>query len=231
MPEPKNPRPRDAEKTRQVILEAAGIVFAEHGFAGGRVDAIAKVSGYNKSLIGQYFGDKLGLYAEVIRRADRELDGLLTGVYAPLLQNETAAWPADWFRAFLRTMVQTVFDYLLEHPRFVRILTWEMAAGWRTYEQIVSEFQSGQGDIERFRTLSHKAQVAGLLRSGFVPVIQLTMIVQICQSYLAFLPVYRMLVQGEELSSVSALASAREYLVDFIVAGMIDPEGRKPAGS
>ena len=57
----------DAEGAREAILNAGEEVFAEHGFDRARIDAIAKASGYNKSLIFQYFSDKLGLYAAVIR--------------------------------------------------------------------------------------------------------------------------------------------------------------------
>ena len=63
-------RMHDAEGTRDAILNAAEEVFAQHGFDGARIDAIAATAGYNKSLIFQYFGDKLGLYAAVVRRAD-----------------------------------------------------------------------------------------------------------------------------------------------------------------
>ncbi len=65
-------RVHDAEGTREAILDAAEEIFAENGFDGARIDAIAAKSGYNKSLIFHYFGDKLGLYAEVLRRADVE---------------------------------------------------------------------------------------------------------------------------------------------------------------
>ena len=68
----KRGRGRDAEKTREVILDAAEAAFAEHGFAGSRMDAIASVSGYNISLLFQYFGDKLGLYVQVLKRIDRQ---------------------------------------------------------------------------------------------------------------------------------------------------------------
>jgi AcrR family transcriptional regulator len=40
-----------------------------------RIDAIAKASGYNSSLILHYFGDKLGLYARAVKRADKEMTG------------------------------------------------------------------------------------------------------------------------------------------------------------
>jgi TetR/AcrR family transcriptional regulator len=65
----KRGRTHDAEGAREAILNAAEKVFAEHGFDAARIDAIAQESGNNKSLLFQYFGDKLALYAAVIRRA------------------------------------------------------------------------------------------------------------------------------------------------------------------
>src|SRR6266700_7970384 len=223
MPEPRRKRGReriyDAQRTREAILNAAEAVFAERGFDGTSVDAIAAEAGYNKSLIFQYFGDKLSLYAEVLKRADREANELLARVFAPLLEGETAASNAHQFRTFLATMMQTLFDYLLAHPRFVRILTWEMAEGWQTYAQIASQFPAE--DTDQFETLFHKARSAGLLRSGFVPVIQLTTVGQMCLTYLASLPLYQVLLPEEDVSSPESRARAREYIVDFVVAGMM----------
>jgi TetR/AcrR family transcriptional regulator len=222
---------RRGETTREVILTAAEAVFAQHGFDGARVDTIANVSGYNKNLIFRYFGDKLGLYTQVLKRADREMGELLARVFASGLSNETVALQTHQFRAFLATMVQTLFDYLLEHPRLVRMLTWEMAEGWQTFAQIASQFPPE--DTALLEPLFNKARGAGLLRSDFVPMIQLTMMVPMCQAYLAYLPLYQRLLPGEDLSSASGLANAREYLVDFVVAGMMSglPETRTEKGS
>ena len=218
---------RRGETTREAILTAAEVVFAEHGFDGARIDTIAEVSGYNKTLIFRYFGDKLGLYAEVLKRADREANELLARVFAPLLEDETAASHAHQFRTFLATMMQTLFDYLLAHPRFVRILTWEMAEGWQTYAQIASQFPAE--DTDQFETIIHKARSAGLLRSSFVPVIQLSTVGQMCLTYLASLPLYQVLLPEEDVSSVESRARAREYIVDFVVAGMMaDPAETNP---
>src|SRR5437588_5393136 len=221
---------RRGETTRQAILTAAEVVFAEHGFDGARIDTIAEVSGYNKTLIFRYFDDKLGLYTQVLKRADREMGELMAHVFAPLLEDQTAASQAHRFKAFLETMMQTLFDYLLEHPRFVRMLTWEMAEGWQTFAQIASQFPPE--DTAQFEPLFHKARSAGLLRSDFVPMIQLTIMVPICQAYLAYLPLYQRLLPGEDLSSTSGLVRAREYLVDFVVAGLMGglPETKTEKG-
>ncbi len=210
------------ETSREAILEAAEIVFAEHGFDGARVDSIAHLSGYDKKLLFRYYGEKLGLYTAVLKRADKELNALLMSVLAPWLVDETLTSQAQGLRTFLETLVRMTFDYLVEHPRFLRILTWEMAEGWQTYIQITSHFSSEEGG--QFETLLHTAYHTGLLRSDFSPTIQLTLILHLCQSYLASLPLYQTLLPGSDLSYAAMLARAREHLVTLVIAGMmIDP--------
>ncbi|HEY3993196.1 MAG TPA: TetR family transcriptional regulator [Ktedonobacteraceae bacterium] len=224
--EPRRKRGRervyDAQSTREAILSAAEAIFAERGFAGTSVDAIANEAGYNKSLLFQYFGDKLGLYSQVLMRSDREMSELMERVFGSMtaeLADESMLLQAEEFRTFLATMIRSIFDYLLEHPRLLRILTWEMAADWQTLTEIVSQF--APGDRARAEPLFQRAHEAGLLRSDFVPTIQFTMMVPWCQIYLGYLPLYQRILPGEDLASASRLADAREYLVDFIVTGMM----------
>jgi TetR/AcrR family transcriptional regulator len=213
-------RERDAEVARQAILDAGEEVFAKNGFDGARIDAIAAASGYNKSLIFHYFGDKLGLYAEVVKRADRELTELQVRMFAPMLEDESIASNARAFKALLEKIVIIIFDYLVAHPRFMRMVLWEQAEGWQTYSKIISQFDTE--DADQFEALFRKAHSAGLLRSDFIPLIQLTMILQICISYLSYIPLFQMiLLPGEDFFSASALARAREYIGAFVVHGMM----------
>src|SRR5215470_11915925 len=160
-------RRRDAERARGVILNTAEAIFAEHGFDGARTDAIAKASGYNVSLLFQYFDDKRGLYTAVLKRSDRELHALQVQVVAPLLEDANVAGQEQGFRTFLGMVVHITFDYLIEHPRFLRILTWEMAEGWQTYTQIVSQLLPE--DTDQYERLFRQARDSGLLRSDFSP--------------------------------------------------------------
>ena len=220
-------RSHDAEGAREAILNAAEQIFAEHGFDGARVDAIAETAGYNKSLIFQYFGDKLRLYAAVLKRTDEETRELQAQLLAPLLEDETIASDAHRFRSFLKTAIGALFDFLVEHPRLMRMIIWEQAEGWQTYAKILSQFETE--NIDQLRTLFSKAWSAGLLRSDFDPLIQLVLAEQLCWSYLASIPLYQMFFTGEDLSSAAALARAREYIIAFIVAGMmVDPPETKP---
>src|SRR2546421_12875408 len=133
MPEPGSKRGgRDAQKTRETILDTAEAAFAEHGFDGARIEAIARASGYNISLLFQYFGDKLGLYVAVLKRADRELNSLLAGVLTPWLAGETLTSQAQGFRSFLETLWRMSFDHRVPHPRFLRLLSWDSVDGWKT---------------------------------------------------------------------------------------------------
>ena len=202
---------KQGEKTREAILAAAEAEFADHGFDGARVDAIAERSGFNKTLIFRYFGEKVGLYAAVLRRADQELHELQAQVFSPLVAGQPAT--------ALATAIRVIFDYLVNHPRFLRILTWEMAAGWRTTSQIVTE-----GDREEIGRVGPALHSTSWLRSSFAPAIQLSLLVQVCHSYLAFLPLHQMLFPNEDVSSPEALSHAREYLTTFLIRGLTDNE-------
>lgn len=62
------PAARDPARTRDRILEAALEEFSARGFSGARVEAIARRAPVNKRMLYHYFGDKEGLFREVLRR-------------------------------------------------------------------------------------------------------------------------------------------------------------------
>src|SRR2546421_12081337 len=69
LPSPAEKAPtRDPERSRERILEAAFNEFAAKGFAGARVDSIARDASINKRMLYHYFGDKEGLFREVLRK-------------------------------------------------------------------------------------------------------------------------------------------------------------------
>jgi len=130
------PLPKRSEKTRTAILDAAEVEFAEHGFNGARIDAIAATSGHNKTLIFRYFGDKLALYAEVLKRVDKQAGEPLLQILAPLLGDETILSDAIKFRQFFKAALATFFDYMTAHPRVMHMILWEHAGGWQTYVRV-----------------------------------------------------------------------------------------------
>ena len=101
-------RERNPERSRERILDAALTEFADHGYAGARVEAIASRAGLNKQLISHHFGGKRGLYRSVMAerrlRGGGELEG--AAVHAP-----------DALASF--------FERARQDPEWVRVLLWE----------------------------------------------------------------------------------------------------------
>ncbi len=99
-------RQRDAERSRQALLDAALEEFSLRGFAGARVADIARRAGVNKQLINYYFGSKEGLYL-ALQRA--------------WLEREDRFAPPDLPLADL--VVRYLTD-ALDDPRSLRLLLW-----------------------------------------------------------------------------------------------------------
>jgi AcrR family transcriptional regulator len=153
---------RQSQATRQKLLAAARAEFSEHGLAGGRVDRIGERAGVNKRLIYVYFGDKDGLFEEVIR------------------------WNRDAVGASVRFDAEDLpgyalrlYDYWQEHPDSVRLFWWRNLERPRStevedlaYGRMVGEIGVAQaaGQVAAAIPAAHVfAFVLGLLQSWAVP--------------------------------------------------------------
>ncbi|MFC8452054.1 TetR family transcriptional regulator [Kitasatospora sp. NPDC057223] len=61
------PRRRDAARSRELLLEAAGVLFGERGFDRTTTREIGERAGVDPALIARYFGGKTQLYLAVVR--------------------------------------------------------------------------------------------------------------------------------------------------------------------
>jgi AcrR family transcriptional regulator len=66
-------RQEDDHSTRQKLLEAAGQLFAEHGFDRTTGKEICERAGTNTAAVNYHFGGVAGLYAAVVREAQGQL--------------------------------------------------------------------------------------------------------------------------------------------------------------
>ncbi len=215
----------DAEKTRAIILDAASAVFAEHGFDGASVDAIAEKAGYNKSLLFQYFGDKLSLYTQVLNRADRQMGEHMNHLFSSLPDEELLVSDVNRFRDFLISMCGAMYDFLVENSQAMHLFNWEQAEGWQTFTQLASQFEPD--DLARFEALFQQTRNAGLLRPDLDSIVAVVLIQQVCWSSLAALPLYQSLFAGRDMPPAAVLAHLREQVVAFLIAGIMgDSEGQ-----
>jgi len=58
--------PRNVDRTRRLLREAAAVEFAEHGLDGTTVERIAARAGVNKERLYNYFGDKASLFSNIL---------------------------------------------------------------------------------------------------------------------------------------------------------------------
>ena len=61
------PRRRDAARSRELLLEAAGVLFGERGFDRTTTREIGERAGVDPALIARYFGGKTQLYLAAVR--------------------------------------------------------------------------------------------------------------------------------------------------------------------
>lgn len=98
---------RNAEATKERILEAALAEFSAHGIAGARVDRIAQAAGCNKNLIYIYFEDKETLFTTVLSK------------HLMRVHEEQPFTPDD-----LPDYAAKVFDFAMANPDLMRLVAW-----------------------------------------------------------------------------------------------------------
>ncbi len=98
---------RNAEATKERILEAALAEFSAHGIAGARVDRIAATAACNKNLIYIYFTDKETLFTTVLHK------------HLMRIHEEQPFTPAD-----LPGYAGKVFDWAMANPDLMRLMAW-----------------------------------------------------------------------------------------------------------
>ena len=162
----KSPRPRDATATREILLDAATLVFAEQGFAGARVDEIAKRAGVNKALIYAYYGDKKGLYRAVLAARVSE--------FADPVVSETVAREVGPRRA-LEGLIRRFLQTLIKDRPYARLLAWDLLSHGREGRELILE--SSGPLLELISELVSRGRAAGelpatedpeLFRSAFI---------------------------------------------------------------
>jgi AcrR family transcriptional regulator len=113
---------RNPERTQERILQAAFKEFAGKGFAGARVDRIARRAGINKRMLYHYFGDKKALFREVLRRKMAEREAWFAGTPDHPHEGlpywfDLACRDMDWIRMLEWEALQFIEKRLIDENR------------------------------------------------------------------------------------------------------------------
>jgi len=200
-----------ASATRQRILDAALVEFAEKGLAGARVDEIAARADANKRMLYAHFGSKEELWLTVLERA-----------YAAKREEERAL-SVDSLAPTeaMARLVAFNLRYTSRHPEFVALLNQEnlhRAAYLRRSEGVPTLYSPL---LEAISTVLQRGAAAGVFRRDVDPM----------QLYISMLALGHFFVAnrhtlstifGTPLDTEAAIA-ARETHIAEVVLGYLRP--------
>lgn len=198
---------RNRRQSQERILESALREFSAKGFAGARVDTIARRARINKRMLYHYFGNKEGLFREVLRRKIAERAESLASAPGDPLDSLS-----QWFRLACR-----------DHA-WVRLLEWE-ALQWGDRRVIDEEHRRSNAlrAIERLRGWQAKRLFSPELDPG-----QLLLSMIALTSYPLAFPQVARLITGLSVSDPSFRQQREVFLRQFVEVFQARPSTSAP---
>jgi len=204
---------RQPERTRQAILRAALIEFAQEGIAGARIDHIARAAHVNKALLYYYFHDKEALYGAV-------LDQVFSGLAERINQVLDRDLPP---REKVLAYAAAHFDYIAASPMYPRVVQREMMRAGRAGSPHIRRM------VDRYLR-PVQGRLAELFRAGMesgdfrrVDAVHFVFsIVAMNVFYFSSAPVIALLSHADPLAP-EAVAARRAAVLDLIAAALFTP--------
>ncbi len=183
------------------IVAAAREEFARRGFAGARVEQIARRAGVNKQLLFYYFHSKRGLFQAVLAQSAGELETALAELSSP------AGGPLERLRLTLAAQ----FEFLARNPQMVALL------GQGTRLGGGAAFAPA---INRLVVLLAEGQGLGQVRDDVDPHLAAAQALILMVGYLSMEAVIATSARPLGADEPSLRERWREAAVDLVVAGV-----------
>ena len=153
-------RVKDADATRQNILDEALREFSQYGLSGARVDRIADNTHTSKRMIYYYFQNKEGLYLEVLKASYRQLRKLENDFHLEDLPPMLA----------LRKLVEGTVDYHSSHQDFIRVIMNENIHKGCHIQHMPELKTVNKRVIEIIEDICHRGITEGVFRLDLEPI-------------------------------------------------------------
>jgi len=132
---PQAPKIRDAERSRELLLDAAEWLFSERGYDGVSLSEIAAAARLSRGTPNYFFGPKEQLYRSVLERVFGDRQKATAEAIRPVV-----VWcegPGDQasLRRAITAGMEGYMSFLLERPAFTRFVTWEELSGGRRLQE------------------------------------------------------------------------------------------------
>jgi AcrR family transcriptional regulator len=211
-------RRRDAAGTREALLAAGAALFAERGYEGVPVRAIAQKAGVNTAMISYHFGGKRTLYLAILNATFGEI--------VPRVE-ALAASPAP-APELLRELIAIVGD-AASHPHFPAMMLREVLAGGKRLEPAVVD------KPRRVLAAVQRIVERGIRDGAFRPVDPLLTHLSLVGSLVFFFATagfrQRVLANGRLGMKPPAAAAYVQHIQDLITHGLAADGGPGRVGS
>lgn len=203
-------RTRDADRSQQVLLDAAKEEFAEHGLGGARMERIAQRAGLNKRLIYYYFDDKERLFQAVLEQAYEDIREAEQQLHLLDLDPATA----------VRKLIEFTWDYFLAHPEFLTLLN---SANLHKARHLPGSRRARELNsplVETLAQLLERGRREGVFRGGVDPIQLYVSIAGLCYFYLS--NNYTLsAIFGRNLLTAKARTERLSHMVDVVLGYLL----------
>ncbi len=206
LPEPAEPRSRDADRSQQSILLAARDEFALHGLGGARMDRIAERADLNKRLIYYYFTSKDDLFLAVLEKT-----------YADIREAERHLHLTDLSPVEgLRRLTEFTWNYYIKHPEFITLLNSANLHQARHLEKSERVREMNSPLIQTLGDILERGRKEGIFRGGIDPVQLYISIAGLAYFYLSNNHTLSAIF-GRDLMSLKARNERLSHMTDVIL--------------
>ncbi|WP_019910848.1 hypothetical protein [Paenibacillus sp. HW567] len=130
-----------------------------------------------------------------------------------MLKNRSLVTDPAVFQQFLETLTRETYEFLLENPRYLKIMFWEAAEDWKTWNQITYR----PDDITQLHELAVAAKQNGILRQDFDPAIFPLLIINVTTTTLQSLSRYENVLGKLESHQLI------DQTAKFVIHGIMEP--------
>ncbi|QQE12563.1 TetR family transcriptional regulator [Planctomycetota bacterium] len=199
---------RDSAATQERLIEAAVVVFAEHGLQGATVDQICEKAQVNKRMVYHYFGDKDALYREALMR-------VYDAFYAIEVDLSDMLLPVD---ELLQMLVTRYYDFLSKNPEFVRLISFENLNHGRVAKEMSLKGKKAQ-IMTALQLALDKGKESGEFRAELDVEELLVSIFALCFFYFSNQHTMSEIL-GSKTNSRTQLKKRVSHVVDLVLNGM-----------
>jgi AcrR family transcriptional regulator len=196
---------------RERILDAALAEFAERGYAGARVDAIAERAEINKRMLYAYVGNKEALWLAVLERVYEEMrleERALDLMRLP---------PQDG----MDVLVRFNFRYHADHPEFLALLNDENLQRGRNLQRSTRVREMYSPLLAMLGDLLTRGAAEGVFRAGVDPMQLYISIAALSYFYCSNIHTLSAIF-GRALAAPDEMRTREQHVVD-VVAGYLRP--------